>query len=789
MLFSTPNVVAQNNKKIHLKVKDQSLGDVIPLLTPNCSFNSETLGSISISIDRSFSSVEEALNFILSNTNISFSKISGVYVFYYNDTKREFNYSGYIFDKENNLPLENTIIKADNITFYTNKEGYFTFKTQSKQTYVEVKYLGYKTYSSIIKNGKNIKILLIPKELILDEVDISFNIDDIKPDIPIMKLDININENIQKTPLLKTIKPRENKSNLEKIYCNNVANSNIYIDNIRIFAPSPISNLIGVVNPLIVNKSHLHISDFNVKYGDITDNLRINNNDISNIKTNSLKGYINNLNLGIYTSSEISNLARFTIGYRSTYYNILNNSFTSPFNSKKGINYPVNNEDNRYYSINPTYDFDDLNINVFGNIDKKEKLSYLLSIYRSNSSLKYDITNSESDSTYNNSLSSSQTSYRFKINWDWNKNSSTNFTTEISSLDNKESFLFDNTKEIKNIDGEPVATNESNQTFDKISNNHNIENTSFALNHKINKGIHSINIGIECKSINNKHSSYEENRDINSLFVSDNIKFKKTNLNIGNRLDYYNDEIFFQPRINIKHKLTNNILLINSIGIYNKYFSKSPTKPNDFGYINAWNLKNIQKNIQFSIGGEYHIDRYNLNFSTFWHKINNFSYIYRNSILKDSGNKYGIYLSGNIDINRGVLKTYFSYSNLKLKEELEEYQLLNIYKYKNIAFSINTIYTSGYNFSFRNKNIFANSSNFINNTPINLEYFRIDLGLNYKKRFKGITINSSISLINLINTNNPAVQQINIINNKLQQNIGYSYSLQRGIVFTIGFSL
>ncbi|MCT4600008.1 MAG: carboxypeptidase-like regulatory domain-containing protein [Marinifilaceae bacterium] len=794
MLFSTPNVVAQNNKKIHLKVKDQSLGEVIPLLTPNCSFNSETLGSISISIDRSFSSIEEALNYILKNTNISFSKISGVYVFYYNNTKKDFEYSGYIFDSKSHLPLENTLIIADKINYYTNKNGYFKFKTKKKNIPIVVKYIGYNSYYTNINHDSYIKIYLKPKELLLKEVDISLNLDSLIPKPPIVKLDARINENIEESPLIKIVKSnREHKSNLERIICNNLANANIYIDHIRVLETSPISNLIGIINPLVVNKSNLYISNYDIKYGNITDNLRLNSNDISNIKTNSLKAYINNLNLGIYTSSKISNLARFTIGYRSTYNNLLNNSFTSPYSSKNSINFFINNNENyKYLDFHPEYNFDDLNINVYGNIDKKDKLSYTVSIYNTNSKLINTIKDSETNSKYNNSISSNQNSYLLKLKWKWNKHSATTLKTEMTSLDSNESFLHNSinkTNKPNYIYEEIISTGENYQTFENISINNTLEKSFLTLEHKINKGIHSLFLGIESMNYEIKNSYYEENKYINSLTISDAIKINTTRINIGNRLDYYKDKIFFQPRIKIEHQINDELLLNSSIGIYNKYLSKSPLKLNDLGYFKIWNLKNFQKNIQFSIGGKLSLDTYMLKFKTFWHKINNYQYIYRNSILNDTGYKYGLYLSGNMDINRGILKSYFSYTNFKMKESQNEYQLLNVYKFNNLSFSINTIYTNGYNYSFQNRNIFSNSSNFIYNSPINLEYFRIDLGFNYRKRFKGITVNGSISLINLLNTNNPHVQEINFINQEYSQDMGYSYSLQRGIIFTLGFSL
>lgn len=794
MLFSTSNVVAQNNKKIHLKVKDQSLGEVIPLLTPNCSFNSETLGSISISIDRSFSSIEEALNYILKNTNISFSKISGVYVFYYNNTKKDFEYSGYIFDYKSHLPLENTLIIADKINYYTNKNGYFKFKTKKENIPIVVKYIGYNSFYTNLNHGSNIKIYLKPKNLLLKEVDISLNLDSLIPKPPVVKLNARINEKIEESPLIKIVKSnREHKSNLERIICNNLTNANIYIDDIRVFETSPISNLIGIINPLVVNKSNLYISNYDIKYGYITDNLRLNSNDISNIKTNSLKAYINNLNVGIYTSSKISNLARFTIGYRSTYNNLLNNSFISPYISKKNINYFINNNEiYKYFDFQPEYYFNDLNINVYGNIDKKNRFSYLVSIYNTNSKLKNIIRDSETNRKYNNFISSNQNSYLLKLKWKWNKNSSTKLKTEITSLNSNESFLYNSinkTNEPNYIDEEIISTEENSQTFENISINSTLEKSFFTLEHKINKGIHSLSFGIESRNYEIKNSYFEENEYISSFTISDAIKLNQTRLYIGNRLDYYKDKLFFQPRIKIEHQINDELLLNSSIGIYNKYLSKNPLKLNDLGYFNTWNLKNIQKNIQFSIGGKLNVDTYKLEFSTFLHKINNYQYIYRNSIINDTGYKYGLYLSGNMDINRGILKSYFSYTNFKMKETIKEYQLLNVYKFNNLSFSINTIYTNGYNYSFQNRNIFSNSSNFIYNSPINLEYFRIDLGFNYRKRFKGITVNGSISLINLLNTNNPHVQEINFINQEYSQDMGYSYSLQRGIIFTLGFSL
>ena len=344
--------------------------------------------------------------------------------------------------------------------------------------------------------------------------------------------------------------------------------------------------------------------------------------------------------------------------------NIPDNINTSTFNQTKNKY--------QYYGISRNYT-NDLNLNAFGENEKKEK-----NIRNYNEINPYSTKiNFGKNFRYVNNIPSNST---FSKSWfnKSNKTNTSNINISSKSILNKTKKIFDETNYENAYEKVENSKNEENKTDHintKYKNNGEDDSFKFLINSYINKSNYAI-----LKSMNN--TSKNDNKNLNEDLSESNIVYKLKNN------DKYKDE----------RQKENSIIINNNIQINNyNYVTKEPNTYNYY-YNNSQQNMSERENINFNMNIDNYINKKYFNMNNINKNSNNYYLLNKISKLK---NKRKINFKKNNFLGKNN-----NNENMKEKENSKENKINN----NNNADFISTIKKME-NYKFNRE---KNNKNFLN---------------------------------------------------------------------------
>ena len=377
LLYAT-NLSAQ---KITLNYNQEPLNEVLLELNQKyqvqISISSNLSAECLITTQKSFNSLQEALQFLAQKCGLKLTQISNVYTFSKalstpppkpliskKKTPPTYLFQGVILEASTGEPLPYTLISRNKGNLISDENGRFSFKSSQISEQVQFRHLSYEIADTTLQPGNTIKIQLRSSPELLEEILISspLEVADIHLGQEVGHIKFNdINNNLvpgESTNLifnnLKTMHPgitAAGESNADYVIWGSHAGQNhIIFDGITLFNSWGINTDLGRVNPFFIKNVEVFKGAYNVPYGDRIGGVVLIEGKSGNIQKPAIALSLSNqiasgyLNIPLFNHS--TNLQ---LGLRKSYYQTLN------------LESSQNETDN---FIEPTYDYGDFNIKL-----------------------------------------------------------------------------------------------------------------------------------------------------------------------------------------------------------------------------------------------------------------------------------------------------------------------------------------------------------------------------------------------------------------------------------------
>jgi len=770
-----------NAQKIELNINKKPLNEVFLELHNKYgiqfSFNDKLLSICIVSNYGSFNSPKQAISSLLQDCNLAFELNKNVFIIYAKREIKEISkpilhiFSGRISDKTNTeaLPFSNIEINSNGSIADVN--GNFSFKSFDSVAVLKISHIGYFVLDTIFSSGTNQNLKLIPSIVDLQEVAVSSNAISYDSYIGeksgLIKLNhkiatflpgINDNTIFNLLRLQPGILASAEQTNDYTIWGSYKGQNLILFDGIPLFSLSSFNDKIGAINPLIVK-------DIEIIKGGYNSNIGGRVGGVINItgKSGNPNNFNANLNINNQTLSGILGIpfkgkSSLQVSFRQSYYQLLNWNNIFNINEKKISD-----------TYSPDFMFQDINIKFSGKNGNSD--NYYISLFACNDKSSYQFSKISNKLEYsiNKETKKKQIGGAFFYNKNWKKAGTTNTSIVYSRL---KSDLYDD-QLYKAADQKfPIKT----ETFLKNS----ISELSVKTDHffPTNRN-HSLNIGF---GFINNTSSYNQdstgltkkdsfiNANRLSFYFKDNVSVsEKINFQVGLRLDYTTNisKLYYQPRINLTIKPFEKWKINFAWGIYNQFIAENALVDYLNNYIYLWNIcdnKNISvlSGMQYVTGFSYSYNGFDYSIEGFYkttdglnrfiskQNSNHLTIVNGKSrscgidfFIKKKMNNHNFWIAYTLSKTEEKFP-HFSSNNFQRAEQDQrhEVKLAALFNFNPYFISTNYVYGSGL------------GNTIVVKKSINKAYSRLDLAFMYKIQAGKLKMETGLSIINLLNTEN-----------------------------------
>lgn len=749
------------------------------------SFNDYQLSQYRVSLDSTFTTVEDALRHLISSLPLTISRSGEVFIISYSGRQmNQIRYliSGQVRDKMSgeSLPFSQLLFK--NKWTETDFLGQFTFQTFDQPPYdLKVTNLGYYILDTVVSSGSDIILELEPSRIYIDEIFIygnkiensiqsGRNIGEIKINHQISRfLPGNGDNSVFNLLRLQTgISAAGETSNDIIIWGSYEGQSRVLFDGYTIFNLKNFNDNISAVNPFLAKDIRVLKGGYGPQYGERVGGVVIITGVEGARETPEVKISLNNLTLNGYLSVPLAKRSSFVLAFRQTYYDLYESSKLSLFSGMG--RFITNTSTDGIFNVYPNYIFRDLNLKLSGETAKGD--NWHVSLFAGSDRFSYllddtTLTNYFYNSTDEKSIQKASSAFYSKK---WNRGGITRFTASYSGLDNyRKDAIY-----VKRLQmNSPIVDINNTQNTDIIESDLRIDHYSpFSEKHSIEMGT-----GLIIDQVLFREDTSEvmitnktEKNLIFQGYITDMYHIgKKIVLKPGLRVNYlYNiSKPYFQPRLSLTINPTNQLRINAAIGHYKQFMALSSVIDIRGNYNYRWTISDNKKfpvlssnhyasgisyvKDEFEISAEvYHKTtkgltrmvtlRNNMNISTGNSKSNGLDIF-----LKQSFNRNTFWISYSLSNTMEHYDYFFTKEYRRaLHDQLHELKLAGIVYIKSFYFSGNWIFGSGYNLP----------SSFIYNLQQSKPYNRLDLSLVYHLLKNKYQLDTGISMLNVFNTEN-----------------------------------
>jgi outer membrane receptor protein involved in Fe transport len=602
------------SQEIKIKCTDKPLNDILITLRDDydvmLSFDDTQLSLYRLTVDRSFSSVQQAIGFLLKGLPLAYEITGGVYVIYSIQQKekvKKYLITGRIFDRTNLETLPFSSILINNSGLISDAKGYFSFTSVTDSLFkMKISYLGYYILDTIVAAGIHHSFKLTPSVIALEEILVegsaiarTINTGS-SPGISRLNHKIayflpgNGDNSIFNLLRLQTgiLAAGEQSSDLI-IWGSYEGQSQVIYDGFTLYGMKNFNDNISPINPFMAKDIKVLKGGYSAEYGERVGGIVDITGTDGNRLSPSAQICINNMTLNGMMSIPFKKKSSLIVAYRQTYYElydpILFTSTSAGSGSGSGRGGQGSSAD--YYVI-PEYQFRDINLKYSGS---GKKSNYHLSLYGGKDNFSYAFENETPqkhiilDHDEGNFQLGGSAFYGFT----WKEKNTTNLTISYSSLHTDREHLEETERTMGN---QPYFSlyekynSKINEVNARADNNLNLSE-----HHMINAGLGMLYYDAALQEstylpevINGNHPL-----QIPYLYLQDNIGlFKKLKLKPGIRMDYqaHSQKLFIQPRLSAVYKLNDHFRFNSAVGLYHQFVAKNMIMDQSGNYKFVWEL-------------------------------------------------------------------------------------------------------------------------------------------------------------------------------------------------------
>ncbi len=787
LLSLTLVVHAQN---VHIRYDNESLDKILLDLRDgygiDLSFSNNQLSQYHITIDKNFSNVQEALEFLLTNKSLELQKLGEVYIIKHaiKSEPRLFVLSATVIDKKSGerLPYAHLLINDKPLT--TNQDGNFSVKSKSDSLFhVIVNYLGFYICDTTLLASAHNELALRPMTYEIEEIKVSTMLATHKTgeaDIPgSIRLNSFVSNYLpgngdQSVFNLLRLQPGilaagEQSSDL-LIWGSYEGQSKLLFDGITLFNMKNYNDNISTINPLIVKDVSVlkggYGIDYNGRVGGIVD---VTARDGDRHKFSSMLNINNQTLSGKASVPLFQKRATLLVALRQTYYELYDKSNVTLTVGKK----ESTTVDRTLY---PDYNFRDFNLKLSGELSTNT--NYKINYLRGKDDFEYalNLDGVQSNFIYEDAEHNIQSGWSAQLNHNWQNGRTSRIRVSGSML----------TKNVNNRQQIGGSTSGSRPNGTAAGGTYQT-----LLNDQIENHIEENNAEIETRTQlgehhhlkwiigwNHQQTSYNEDsvniqihqlsNKINSINFRMNDSWsitQKLNLNAGIVYNYILDynKNYWHPRASLNYALLQNLNVSLSYGTYNQFVTQLP-EVDDFKKIRYFWMTSDFENISVQKGRHkvlafnYQHEGLKLNVNLFERNISGLTrygnYSYQSTPFNGESRSKGFdvllsktYRNLNFWLTYSYSKTleHFDYFlsdefTRAIHDQRHEAKGALVYTLRNWHFSANYVYGSGFPDVF---------DNIVKN-----DYQRLDVAVNRAFKLKKLDINAGFSILNLLNRKN-----------------------------------
>ncbi len=579
------------------------------------SFNDKELSKYSVSVSKTFSSIDLALKYLFKGLPFDYQNTSGVYVIFPKEMEivekpkpKVYRISGRIMEAKTNevLPFSNILVNSKGII--SDYNGNFLFSTTDDSVFrIQISHLGYLIKDTIFYRAhKNISIFLTPSEQQLEEIEIREQLIEDFSSTENEPATIKLNHKVTKYlpgssdnsvfNLLRlqpgVLASGEQSSDL-LIWGAYAGQSRVVFDGFTVFGLKNFNDNISAINPLITKNIQLRKAGYDVSYGDCVGGIVEISGKDGNTQTPHLEVGVNNLTLNSLVEVPILKKSALQVAYRQTYYNLYNDGY-----NPLPIRDSSRNENISDVTIYPDYSFRDLNAkytfkddnNLFyiSVLNGGDEFSYSLNKVRI-SKLR-DVVKTRIEE---NQQTGAAAFYERKVGSSLNISMLTAFSELNSDYTNKYEAYTTITNLLVN-EFDRKTTNSIKEKKVKLQSVYR-----FKKNHSLELGAQLINntTGFEEDSSSIQTLLNKESETYYTVNVKDVISLKNKQIKIGVRTSYlpYLNETFVEPRLSFSHNIGKSFKYNLAWGIYKQFLVKASIIDEYGNYSYNWIIADNEK--------------------------------------------------------------------------------------------------------------------------------------------------------------------------------------------------
>lgn len=792
-------VTAQTVKKIKINVLKTSLSQVLLGLKENYgiqfAFDNDVLSNYLISVNRMFQSEEEALSYLLKNLPLEIEKTGNVFIIIpvSADTVAVqpaafTQISGQVMEAFTYEPLPYSNISINNKYIQTDRLGNFNFIASADSMFdLHISHLGYYIYDTIISQSVNNKFLLNPQFEKIAEVKVLGNLVEQSTLIGDKAGRIKINHRIAPVlpghgdnsvfnllRLMPGILASGEQSTDLLIWGSYESQSKIQFDGFTVFGLKNFNDNISVVNPFMVKNIEIMKGGYEARYGDRVGGIVDITGKSGTLQKPTFTFNINSTTINSLFEIPLSKKSSVLAAYRQTYYQLYNPSNLELFGRKR-MDSPMGNSSANVinFTVIPDYVFRDANLKYVYRGDKGRQLS--VSLYGGGDKFDYNMEGTFFNTVISRNEEEQNKQFGSSVQYSqpWKNGNLTNVSASYSVLEK----LADEQNGAEN-------TRTGKQTVTKlISSVNNVDELTVNAEHVFSfvEGHHLIfGAGAINNSVQLSRKLFDDRIiDLNSQspriysYLQDELPVGKfLELKSGMRIIHSTklQKWFAEPRISTSVKLSEEIKLNASWGLYNQFMSKTSVVDSAYNFAYFWTNSDAENipvlHAEHWIGGlSYFKNGFTFSAEVYKKTTNGLTRFHNGSKRYLQGFYTGDAKSRGLDlfikkeykrhmgwVSYSLSKTeehfpFYSPGEYKLAphDQTHELKIAGIFNYKSFYFSANYVYGSGFERYDFDK---------LDGTKMDKKYKRLDAALVYKFPPRKVKAELGISVLNVFNTEN-----------------------------------
>ncbi len=791
------HAIAQKPEKIKIDVKNATLNEVLLELKEDYgfqfAFDKDLLSQYILTLNKTFFSEEETLLFLIKGLPLKVEKTGDVFLIIpHNEMAKNesengnIRISGQVVEAMTYEPLPFSYILINNKSIQSDREGKFTWLASAGTSCnVRISHLGYFIYDTLVTGNLYQQFMLTPHIEQIAEVEVEGNPVEkttLIGDSPgKMKLNHRIapilpgygdNSVFNLLRLMPGILAAGEQSSDLIIWGSYESHSKIVFDGFTLFGLKNFNDDIGVVNPLVLKDMEVFKGGYEAKYGDRVGGIVNITGKKGSLQKPSFTFNINNTTVNSMLELPVSKKSSLLAAYRQTYYELYDPAKLKLFNGRgknsTGFDFTFV-PDYHFRDANLKYSFQDENIDaeisLYGGGDnysynlEREMVNTLISRMEKETNQQWGGVVSVQLNAKNGNSGKVKVSYSSLINHLDEENKTTHLRTGTE-------MILKQGNDKNNV--AQITVSEENRI--NFKNGHNLE---------FGAGLVSNHVLVKRESFL-EAKMYSDTR-LTRIFsyIQDNLPVAQSlEIKTGFRANYAPDlnKIYPEPRLAASVKVTNDIKLNFSWGLFHQFLAKTTLVDNSLNYYYFWaNADNddipVLSAQHWVGGGSFNKNGYTASVETFYKKTDGLSRFVNGTNLitrgfyAGEGRSYGVdfFLKKEYKKHLAWLtytlsksEEHFPYNIRQYyhpspQDQRHEIKFAGILNFNPFCFSASYVYGSGFE-----RFVMTDDEN-PGSVPA---YNRLDAALIYSFRPGRVKSQIGISVLNVLNAENVKLSNI-----------------------------